>query len=848
MLVRRVADRMANSNAFPFSRTHAWQIAHVHECLQEKLKSVSVSGRGPIALAVRSGPCLDWQPFCCSSYITMIAFDSAGARRLRKAAAAGLVACFALLGAAQARTIDLNGGWLFHRDDSRRAAGVEQVPADAWTRVDLPHAARIEPRVPTAPWQGTVFYKKRLQAGLRPGERAILRFEGVMNVADVWLNGKHLGQHLGGYLPFAFDVTDILKAGGDNELVVRANNEDNPITGPKPLKDLDYIQHGGIYRGVALVIKPPVHVTDEMLSNTPGGGGIFVTTPKADKAAAVVQVKTEVGNTSNSAQAVTVRHTLAWQGRQVARVEQQLQLAAGERRHVSIPLQLTQPKLWSPTSPNLYQLETRVAAAGREDVVATRIGVRRLAFKGGKLLLNGEPVHLRGVNRHQEYPYVGYALSEGADRRDALLIKKYGFDYVRLSHYPQSPAFMAAADELGLMVVPGIPGWQFHNPDPAFARQVLRTCADMVRRDRNHPSVLAWECSLNETRMPDALVQALHDTVHAEYPGDQAFSAGWVPQTYDIFLEARQHRIGRKHALPDKPLIVSEYGDWEYYAMNAGFNQGAWSDLKPADRSSRQALGSGETRLLQQARNVAEAHDDNFATPAFADGYWVMFDYARGYAPDLEESGAMSIERVPKFAAEFFRSQRDPQEASARWGGGPMAFIASYWQADSSPRVRVFTNAEEVELRLNGKPVARKKSLPSATHPRLAHPPLEFDTGGFVPGELVARAYAGGRMVAEHRVRTPGAPRKLALALDDLGVPPAKGDLVFVRARLLDAEGTTVPASGREVAFSAGPGTEIVGSSRVFTEAGIASVLVRIQGPRVNLDAQAGALQGRLAP
>ncbi|KFI05657.1 glycoside hydrolase family 2 TIM barrel-domain containing protein [Massilia sp. BSC265] len=773
----------------------------------------------------------------------MNALDFAGAG-LRHAAAACLLSWFALLGGAQARTVDLNGSWLFYRDDSRQVAGVEGVPANGWTPVTLPHAARIEPRVPKAPWQGTVFYKKRLQPELRPGERAILRFEGVMNVADVWLNGRHLGQHLGGYLPFAFDVTDTLQRGGENELVVRANNEDNPVTGPKPLKDLDYIQHGGIYRGVRLLIKPAVHVTDEMLSNTPGGGGIFVTTPQADKASAVVQVRAEVSNTSSSEQAVTVRHTLSWQGKQVVRAEQQLRLAAGERRHVTMPLRVKQPKLWSPRAPNLYRLETKVLAAGGEDVVATRIGVRRLAFEGGKFLLNGEPLTLRGVNRHQEYPYVGYALSEQADYRDALLIKKYGFDYVRLSHYPHSPSFMAAADELGLMVLPAIPGWQFFNPDPAFARQAIQTCADMIRRDRNHPSVLAWECSLNETRMPDALVQALHDTVHQEYPGDQAFSAGWVPQTYDIYLQARQHRS--KHALPNKPLIVSEYGDWEYYAMNAGFNQGDWADLKPAERSSRQSLAQGEARLLQQARNVAEAHDDNFSTPAFADGYWVMFDYARGYAPDLEESGAMSIERLPKFAAEFFRSQRSSQEASARWGGGPMVFIASHWQLDSSPRVRVFSNAEEVELRLNGKPVARRKVGPTRSHPHLANAPLEFDTGGFSPGELVALAYAKGRLVAEHRVRTPGEPVKLALDMDDLGVPPVAGDLVFVRARLVDAKGTTVPMSGREVAFSSGGGAEIVGAASVGTESGIASVLVRVQGPRADMRAEAGALRGRL--
>lgn len=778
----------------------------------------------------------------------------AGAKlHISQAAPLFLLLCTCALAQVQAATVSLNADWLFHRDEGGKVASAAQVPAGAWTPVTLPHAARIEERVPVAPWQGTVFYKKNLKVELRPGERAILRFEAVMNVADVWLNGKHLGQHLGGYLPFAFDITDKLAPGAANELVVRANNEDNPVTGPKPLKDLDYIQHGGIYRGVTLRVKPAVHITDEMLSNTPGGGGVFVTYPEADKKAALVQVKAEVSNTSNHARSVSVRHVLTWKGRQVAQAAQQLRLAAGERRHVTTPIRLAAPRLWSPQAPNLYQLTSTVRAQGAEDadVVTARIGVRRLAFEGGRLLLNGEPLTLRGVNRHQEYPYVGYALSEGADRRDALLIKRYGFDYVRLSHYPQSPAFMAAADELGLMVVPGIPGWQFHNPDPAFARQVLRTCTDMIRRDRNHPSVLAWECSLNETKMPDALLQGLHDTVHAEYPGDQAFSAGWVAAPYDIYLQARQHRLGSKHPLPAKPLIVSEYGDWEYYAMNAGLNQGAWSDLKPADRSSRQALGQGEARLLQQARNVAEAHDDNLATPAFADGYWVMFDYARGYARDLEESGAMSIERLPKFAAEFFRSQRDAAERSPAWGGGPMVFIASYWQPDSSPRVRVFSNADEVELRLNGKPVGRQKAGPSAAHPRLKHAPLEFDTGAFAPGELVAIAYAGGREVARHSVRTPGEAVELVLAFDELGVPAAANDLVFARARLVDANGTTVPASGREVRFSAGAGTEIVGSPVATTEAGIASVLVRVQGPRLpaaGLAAKAGALDAVLAP
>lgn len=751
------------------------------------------------------------------------------------------------LAASSSSAASLNQSWDFYRDDGKAAATVEQVPASGWTRVNLPHTARLEAKVPVNSWQGTAYYRKTFDASVAPGEQAVLRFEGAMNVADVWLNGKHLGQHLGGYLPFAYDITPHLKAGGGNQLVVRINNEDNAITGPKPLKDLDYIQYGGIYRDVTLTIKPAVHISDEMLSNTEAGGGIFVTYPQADRKSATVRVKAEVCNTASEARTAELRHRLLDQHTRVADGADSVSLAAGECRHVTRDLKVERPRLWSPKAPHLYALETTVASKGASELVKTRIGIRRIDMAKGKLLVNGEPTHLRGVNRHQEYPYVGYALSPQAEYRDALLIKRAGFDYIRLSHYPHSPAFMAAADELGLMVLPGIPGWQYYNPDPAFSAQVVKTCTDMVRRDRNHASVLAWECSLNETQMPDALVDKLHQTVHKEFPGDQGYSAGWVPQTYDIYLQARQHRLEDKRPLPDKPLIVSEYGDWEYYAMNAGFNQTAWADLKAADRSSRQLLADGETRLLQQAKNLAESHDDNFNTGAIADGYWVMFDYGRGYAPDLESSGIMSIDRLPKFSYDFFRSQRSALE-SGKWGGGPMVSIASHWAPGASPQVRVFSNADEVELFLNGKSLGRQKSGPSATHPKLQHPPLEFNAGQFAAGELKAVAYLGGKKVAEHVVRTAGEAARLDVVVDDLGVKPVAGDLVFLRARLVDARGNLVADSGRSVTFDAGAGYEIVGPASVTAEGGIASVLARVgaKGGKGAVKAVAGALRGSL--
>lgn len=741
----------------------------------------------------------------------------------------------------------LNQSWDFYRDDAKVAATVDKVPANGWSRVNLPHTARLEAKVPVNSWQGTAFYKKSFDAKVAPGEQAILRFEGAMNVADVWVNGKHLGQHLGGYLPFSYDVTPHLKAGGSNELVVRINNEDNAITGPKPLKDLDYIQYGGIYRDVTLTIKPAVHISDEMLSNTEAGGGIFVTYPQIDKTSATVRVKAEVCNTAAEPRTAELRHRLLSKNTRVADGFDNVSLAAGECKHVTRDLKVDRPQLWSPKAPNLYALETTVASRGQSDLVKTRIGIRSIEMSKGKLLINGEQTVLRGVNRHQEYPYVGYALSPQAEYRDALLIKRAGFDYIRLSHYPHSPAFMAAADELGIMVVPGIPGWQYFNPDPAFTTQVVKTCTDMVRRDRNHASVLAWECSLNETQMPDALVEKLHQTVHTEFPGDHVYSAGWVPQTYDVYLQARQHRLEDKRPLPDKALIVSEYGDWEYYAMNAGFNQTAWGDLKAADRSSRQLLADGETRLLQQAKNLAESHDDNFNTGAVADGYWVMFDYGRGYAPDLESSGIMTIDRLPKFSNEFFRSQRSALESS-KWGGGPMVFIASHWNKDSSPQVRVFSNTDEVELFLNGQSLGRVKSAPTKLHPNLKHPPLEFNAGQYAAGELKAIAWLGGKKVAEHVVRTASEAAKLDVSVDDLGVKSTAGDLVFIRAKTVDAKGNLVAGSGQSVKFTAGGAYEIVGPATVTTEGGIASVLVRVgaNGGKGSITADGGTVRGKL--
>lgn len=738
-----------------------------------------------------------------------------------------------------------NSGWQFAISDR----SFENVQANtSWENVSLPHTPVIEPRVIKGQWQGVCWYRKTFPLPAKvEGKRFILRFEGAMNGSEFWVNGMKVASHQGGYLPVVFDFTDVANVGGDNQILVRLDNTDNKITGPKPMATLDFNMYGGLYRDVFLMIKSPVHITDPILANEVAGGGIFVTFPEVSKGRAVVQVKTNVANQSAKEQQVVVKNELWKDGELIqSATSDETQLKGNADAHISMRIPVENPALWSPQSPNLYQLKTIVSSQGKEvDSETTQIGIRRIEIAGDRFKINGQKMFLRGVNRHQDYPYVGYALSNNAQYRDAVKIKEAGFDYIRLSHYPHAPAFMDACDKLGIVVLDAILGWQYYSRDSLFQQHVFQTAHDLIRRDRNHPSVIAWEVSLNESSMDKYFVDQLTGIAHSEYPGDQCYTAGWQYYGYDIFLQARQHRLDH-YKTPDKPYIVSEYGDWEYYAMNAGLNQDDWGDLMQEERSSRQLLSDGEVRLLQQATNIQEAHNDNLTTPAFADGYWVMFDYNRGYSDDLEASGIMSIDRVPKFSYYFFQSQRDPSETSNKYQSGPMVHIASWWTAESPLNVRVFSNCQEVELFLNGKSLGKQKPDQNAISTHLKHPPFTFRVGKFEAGELMAKAYMDDKVVAEHQVKTPGNLAKMKLKLDESGKPAtaACNDVLFVHAILQDEKGTTVRKNGVPIVFSVEGGAELMSPGEIPSEAGISSALLRFgkSGNPVTIKAVSGGL------
>ncbi|MCK5845027.1 MAG: DUF4982 domain-containing protein [Victivallales bacterium] len=707
--------------------------------------------------------------------------------------------------------------------------------------VSLPHAVRIEPLVVNDMWQGLCRYQKtfRLPRDYE-GKKIFIEFEGVMTTAGIWLNNKKVAKHSGGYLPFTADISETASFADDNIIDIKVDNRDDVDVPPgKPLKKLDFCWYGGIYRNVNLIVKERLYITDPILADRTAGGGILVAYPEVATELAVVRISTHVKNDHSETCRFTVVNSIVDDdGKVVAETESNsVTLAAGGETTVVNTLNVESPRLWSPRNPNLHHLTTNVVVDGvTMDSQVDIIGIRRIHLSSKGCFINGEKMYLRGTNRHQEYPFIGYALSDNAQYRDARIIKEGGFDLVRLSHFPQSPAFLSACDELGIVVINAIPGWQFFRPGP-FAEATLRNIREMIRRDRNHPSVILWEATLNETYdLPEEFLRKSHEIVHQELPGDQTYSCGWIDKYFDVFIPARQHIDGpefwNEWSNGDKAILTAEYGDFEYLFHDytrSNFEQTKARRKKLVD-SSRQPRDAGEAGLLQQVFNFQESHNQNRACASMiGDANWVFADYNRGSDEALCESGVVDILRLPKFAYHFFRSQRDHDRISSDFDSGPMVFIASYWSEKSVEGITVFSNCKEVELEINGRHIARNAPDSDDKSSNLPHPSFTFENVAYEPGFVKAIAYVGSTAVCSHVVRTHGRAEAVFLSFDECGRPLAGDgvDAVFAHASIIDENGTLVPDSTATITFSLEGRGVIIGENPVNARGGIATVLLR---------------------
>lgn len=730
-----------------------------------------------------------------------------------------------------------------------------QLSMGNWEKINLPHTPFVEPLVVLHQWQGICYYRKILNVSKKEIDKQLwLEFEGAMHLADVWVNGQHLIQHSGGYTPFVVDVTGMLHADRGNEILVRLDNRNNPLIPPgKPLETLDFCYYGGLYRDVNLIVKHPVHITHPIMANEVAGGGIFVTYPYVSKQEAEIKVKTQVSNKVGTQRHLTIRHTLyEWskkkgRGKKVALVESPLVLAAGTTQHHTQQFTVNNPKLWYPDSPALYVLRTEVMD-GRKvtDCEDTRIGIRRIEMTREKgFVINDKPLKLEGSNRHQEYPYVGNAISDQAQYRDMYQIRDNGFNTVRLGHYPQDPSVLEACDELGLLVIEPIPGWQFFNKAQGFVDHTYKDIRDLIRRDRNHPSVIMWETTLNESWPPKSWKDQAVRIAHEEFPGDQCYTSGgtYGYDGFDVCYNDWREGYNRPNTT-SKPGFIREYYDYEF--------GGHYS-------TTRVTRGDGDYALMQNAWNAQWSHNRYRAYYPWTIGgaVWSMYDYNRGCCDNICYSGLADLFRLPKFGLLYFRTQ---MKEGTFTPAGPMTyevFINSHWLEGSSDTLQVYGNVDEVKLQLNGRVIARQypDDKPSTSEyvsrpdggnaENIDFPPFTFFNVNWERGELKAIGYKDGKAVAEHVVRTPGAVEAMDITYFESGVSASCRDLLIVYVNLKDLQGTgCFGENNREVKLEVLQGGELRGPATIKAEAGVASFLVATtDSPMLVLKAVSGNLE-----
>lgn len=577
----------------------------------------------------------------------------------------------------------LCGGWEFTpRWSEEFSAGGGQAQA-----VRLPHTCRELPLhcVDPADYQMLCGYRRALNIP-RPlaGRRLFLQLDGAAHIATVYVNGVEAATHRCGYTAFRVELTGLVKEGGDNLLAVKLDTTENPAIPPFGFV-VDYLTYGGLYREAWLDVRESGCIS-----------GVYVTTPSLTTAS----IKVETDGAPEGGQ-----------------IEVSILDNAGETVWSGMPGTAAVPDAqpWDTGHPRLYTCRVRLLApdGAQLDCQETAFGFRTAQFQADGFYLNGRKTFLRGLNRHQCYPYIGYAAPESLQREDARILKEeLGCNAVRTSHYPQSQYFLDECDRLGLLVFTEIPGWQ-HIGDEGWKDQAVENVREMVLQYRNHPSIVLWGVRINESRDDDELYARTNAAAHALDPSRQTSGVRNLRKSRlleDVYayndFSHNGHTPGampKKAVTPDarKALLISECN-------------GHMFPVKPWDTWARRQEHALRHIRVQNA--ALREHAGCFG--------WCMFDYPThqdfGSGDRVCYHGVLDAFRNPKLAAAAYASQGEETPVLAV--GSPMD-IGDY-PAGQLGTVYVFSNADEVALYKNGVFVTK---LRRSEWTALPHPPFVAD-------------------------------------------------------------------------------------------------------------------------
>jgi beta-galactosidase len=698
--------------------------------------------------------------------------------------------------------------WKFHRGEAIGA----QDPAfrdDDWRMLDLPHDWSIElPFREDSPAGtgggfldgGVGWYRKTFTApAVWSGRRVRIIFDGAYMNSRVWLNGTPLGDHPYGYTTFAYDLTPHLRTGAKNTIAVRLDNN-QPTS--------RWYSGSGLYRNVWLTVLNPIHADF---------CGLFVSTPQVDTSHAAVQVNVKIRNLLDQGNPVSVRAViLDPDGRRVAAqtaASREIPARAGGK--VELDLAVTKPRLWSVDSPVLYTLRAEIySGRKRMDVYKTAFGIRTFAFDADRgFFLNGMGMKLNGVCLHHDLGALGAAFHRRAAERQFQLMKAMGCNAIRTTHNPADPMVLDLCDRMGFLVIDeAFDAWKEDNKNPNdynlyFDDWAQADLQAMIRRDRNHPSVVMYSIGneihdvLTEegverarrliawVREEDSTRPVTHGSNFNEMGTAAADLLDVVGYNYHPYLYDRQH---------------SEFPHWRMYASETSSalrSRGVYKSptgeniLTGDDRQ----CSSYDNSIPEWGSSAEKSHRDVITRRFLAGEFiWTGVDYLGEPTPyewpaRSSYFGIVDTCGFPKDVYGFYQS---------RWTSRPMIHLLPHWNwSEGEPvAVWVYTNCESAELFLNGISLGIRRFVEGGPF----H--LEWIVP-FQPGALRAEASLGGRVAAVAEVRTAGAPQAIRLTADRNIIAADGEDLAFLTAEITDGQGVMVPAAGDKVEFSIeGPG------------------------------------------
>ncbi|MGF9567626.1 glycoside hydrolase family 2 TIM barrel-domain containing protein [Neorhizobium sp. JUb45] len=646
------------------------------------------------------------------------------------------------------------------------------------------------------------------------GRDVSIVFDGAMADAVVWVNGVEVVAHKDGYTPFEARLTGHLIE-GNNLITVRIDGAENPLIPPFGGR-IDYLTYAGIYRDAWLKVTSPVSI-ENMKIETP----VVLDTKKT------VTVRIDLRAPTDSVVDGTLTVSLKGvAGDVVASIDQAVSTTSETVSFVNIP----GLSLWELDNPVLYEVEVVLSTASGTDNMSSRFGFRTADFTPEGFFLNGKLLKIRGLNRHQSLPYVGYAMGRRAHERDAEILKyELKCNLVRTSHYPQSPWFLDHCDRIGLLVFEEIPGWQ-HIGGEEWQVESVRNAERMIRRDWNHPSIVIWGVRINESPDNHAFYAETNKVARALDPTRQTGGVRCITDsefledvyTMNDFVLGSEELAGANHgriALRDQrectglekkvPYLVTEFGGHMY-------------PTKRHDQEQRQ--GEHSIRHL-------EVLDAMYGDPSISGAIgWCMFDYNThkdfGSGDRICHHGVLDIFREPKFAAYAYKSQCDPSDEIVMkpvsvWSrgerdiGGILPFI-------------VLTNCDEVEISYGS---VRKRVGPDRERfLHLPHPPVVIDHRHFSKDELgmwgmalqhgELRGFIDGREVAYLRLLANPVPTLLEVVADEHTLPAATKDQVRVIVRALDQAGNILPYLDEPVNVTVSGAARLLGPETIVLNGG----------------------------